>query len=152
MLELRVMVKYLTPLSTIFQLYRGGNRSIWTKTTNLSQVTNKFHHTTLVVIGTDCKVSCKTTRSRPRRFFGIKTHPHNEVWWIWRDTTEVLKNGDNSYSSNNDYHERQYANYWHFSPQVFILLTKFSLFRYNHKFASARCAGWINWPLRWNVT
>jgi len=40
---------FLTPLSTIFQLYRvsfigGGNRSTREKTTDLSQVTDKLYH------------------------------------------------------------------------------------------------------------
>jgi hypothetical protein len=60
----------LTPLSTIFQLYRGGQYS--EKTTDLSQVTDKLCHiilhlpwtgfelTTLVVIDTDCIISCQS--------------------------------------------------------------------------------------------
>ena len=69
----RFVWRYLTPLSTTFQLYQWRKPEDPQKTTDLSQTTDKLYHimcttspwsrfkfTASVVMGTDCIGSCKS--------------------------------------------------------------------------------------------
>ena len=105
---------WLTPLSTILQLYRGGLLYCWRKleypekTSDLSQVTDKRHHkmqyaspwsrvelTTSVVTGTDCRGSCKSN------YHTITTTTTRNVTIQWKASEQKDKQWSTKYYTEN---------------------------------------------------
>ena len=81
LLEIGLGLWYLTPLSTIFQLYRSGQCYWWKqpeKTTDLSQVTDKLYHIMLYQVHL-VWVEFKLTTSVP-----------NRNWKNWQSFVVVL--------------------------------------------------------------
>ena len=90
----------LTPLSTIFQLFNGGQffGGGPGENNDLSQVTDKLYHimlctspwsrfelTTSVVIGTDCRGSCQSN------YHTITATAAPDPHWKWSEWSKVLE-------------------------------------------------------------